>query len=384
MTEQLPSSTQEPRIQNHYEANRLASASPSDIRLRNRTAIMRALYPHASFSRAELAKLTGLSKVSTSDVVGELIEDGLLVEGSYKPLHGPGKPALSLGFNPLAGNIITIDLSDVAHIRGAVVDLVGSVIHRMEIAMPHSNTLDIAEVITLCKRLSAMSDTTIIGIAVATPGTVNDEGLVLEAPNLGWVNMNLPQELQCVADCPIVVTNDADAAVFAERYFGGGPCDIILVQIAEGVGAGLLIADHVVHGKGFTAGEIGHVVMQDGDQPCVCGKTGCLETMISAPVLEAAIRRDPQARETILAHAGHILGQALAMPVALTNITQVVISGIPHLVDDALVDATQHTIDALTHSRFLETVHVQRSHIGEDASMLGAAGLVLRRVLAVL
>ncbi|MFT8640032.1 ROK family transcriptional regulator [Bifidobacterium sp.] len=365
-------------------AHRLASAAPADVRLRNRTAIMRALYPNNSHSRAELAKLTGMSKVSTSDVVADLIEDGLLVEGAYRTPHGPGKPSQLLQFNVSAGNVVSIDLSDVTRIRGVVVDLAGKVMHRVEIELSHAKCLDATEVTKLCQRLVDMCEEKVIGIAIATPGTVNDDGLILEAPNLGWVDMDFVERLRGVADCPVVVTNDADAAVFAEDYFGDGFSDMILVQIADGVGAGLLIDNNVVRGKGFTAGEIGHVVMSDGTRPCVCGKIGCLETIVSAPVLDRAIEEHPDDSERIIARAGKELGRALAMPVALTNITHVVFSGVPRLVNQTMVDAAQSTIDLLTRSRFLDAVQVQISTIGEDAAMLGAAGMVLRRVLAVM
>ena len=365
-------------------SHRLASAAPSDIRLRNRTAVMRALYPYDSHSRAELAKLTGMSKVSTSDVVAELLDDGLLVEGAYKTPHGPGKPSQLLRFNASSGAIVSIDLSDVTRLRGVVVDLSDKVMHRAEIALPHGGRLEPTEVIGLCQRLLDMCDVRVIGIAIATPGTVNDEGLILEAPNLGWVDMDLADGLHALIDCPVVVTNDADAAVFAEGYFGGGVSDMILVQIADGVGAGLLIDGNVVRGKGFTAGEVGHVVMSDGVRPCVCGKTGCLETIVSSPVLDAAVEERPDDAERIIARAGEELGRALAMPVALTNITHVVFSGPSRLVNRTMVEAAQSTIDLLTKSRFLDEVHVELSTIGEDAAMLGAAGMVLRRVLAVL
>lgn len=363
---------------------RYASAAPSDIRLRNRTAIMRALYPHDWRSRAELAKITGMSKVSTSDVVAELIRDGFVVEGEYKNSQGPGKPGLSIGFNPQAGCVVALDLSDITHLRALVINLVGDVLLREQVDCPEQASLDIKQVVGLCQRVLHQCTTTVMGIAVATPGTVNDEGLVIEAPNLGWSNMDLPSILGDISKIPVVVTNDADAAVFAERYFGAGAPDMILVQIAKGIGAGVLISDSIVTGRGFTAGEIGHVVMTEGNKPCVCGKTGCLETLVSVPVLDERIAKNPSQAATILLEAGQSLGRALAMPVAMTNITRIVLSGPKHIVTPVLVESTQHTIDSLARSRFIDAVHVQQSTLGQDAAMLGAAALVLRKELAVL
>lgn len=121
---------------------RVVAAMPSDVRLRNRSAVLSALYPDVLRSRADLAKITGLSKVSTSDVVSDLIGDGFVVEQGYKASSRPGKPALMLEFNPSARRIVALDLSDPASIKGVVTDLAGTILDREERDSPLEDALD--------------------------------------------------------------------------------------------------------------------------------------------------------------------------------------------------------------------------------------------------
>ena len=93
---------------------------------------------------------------------------------------------------------------------------------------------------------------------------------------------------------PVLVCNDADAAVHAEYTLGDGGDDLILVKIGLGVGCGLIVAGHRVRGAHFAAGEIGHVTVgTDGGELCGCGNVGCLETWIAAPRLQKAIADSP-------------------------------------------------------------------------------------------
>lgn len=360
---------------------------PSDVRLRNRSAVLSALYPDVLRSRADLAKITGLSKVSTSDVVADLIGDGFIVEQGYKASLRPGKPALMLEFNPSARRIVALDLSDPDRMKGVVTDLAGRILNRMETGSPFSDRLDPESVVDLCAALCQRvteERTPLLGIGVATPGTVDGEGTVLIAPNLGWESVNLGDLIRTRFGAPVHVANDADAAVLAERHFGSGSSDMIVVQIARGVGAGVLIADRVIGGSGFAAGEIGHVVVDPGGPICSCGKHGCLETLISAGALRRRIQDDPDDRDAILSKAGSVLGRALSMPVGMTDVTDIVVSGPSDVVGDVLLDAVRDAIEKVVHSRFIGRVMVRRPRLGGDAAVLGVVASLLREELGVI
>ncbi|BDR53144.1 ROK family protein [Bombiscardovia nodaiensis] len=359
-------------------------SSPSDIRKSNRQAVLRALYPDRWLSRADLAKLTGLSKVSVSDVVAELIQDSLLVEGGYKPSSKPGKPAVLVGIEAQGKTVMAVDLSEAGTVKGILCDLKGQIILRAKQDLPQSNPLPLEPIIALCQQLKARAPEPLLGLAVATPGTVNMQGTVLAAPNLGWSDVDLAQILSQQVGLRTYVTNDADSAVFGEHCFAGGPANMILVQIARGVGAGVLIDNRIVRGSHYVAGEIGHVVVDENGIACACGKRGCLETLTSVPFLAGKIAAQPQAREGILAQAGQVLGAALSMPVALTNITDISIAGPSEITDEAMLTALENTINERVHSRFIEHVHVHPAALGNDAAVLGGAACVLRRELGVL
>ncbi|BDR54773.1 ROK family protein [Bombiscardovia apis] len=357
---------------------------PSDIRKNNRRTVLRALYPDRWLSRADIAKTTGLSKVSTSDVVADLIDDSLLVEGGFKPSSKPGKPALLVGMHTQSMCVMGIDLSEVGTVQGILTDLQGRVIARSSKALAPAQQLPLEPIVDLCNELTSQAPAPILGLGVATPGTVNENGTVLAAPNLGWTDLNLAAELTSRLGVQTYVTNDADSAAFGERCFAQGPANMIVVQIARGVGAGVLIDNHIVRGSHYVAGEIGHVVVDENGIPCACGKRGCLETLTSVPFLESRIVEDPGNREDILAGAGEALGAALSMPVALINITDIVISGPTSIVDTTMLNAVENTINDRVHSRFIRSVHVHPTVLGTDAAALGSVACVLRHQLGVL
>ncbi|WP_161522215.1 ROK family transcriptional regulator [Bifidobacterium aemilianum] len=383
------------------------SALPSDIRKSNRAAVLKALYPDQWRSRADLAKITGLSKVSVSDVVGELIEAGLLVEGGYKSSSRPGKPAVLVGINAGGRGLVAVDLSEAGRVSAILADLTGKILESSQIdvssaqrgrghvgdrmvsdssSSSDTSSLPLEPVIRLCRTLIGKSSVPMLGVGVATPGTVSDSGEVLAAPNLGWTNLKLADELRQALDLPVFVSNDADSAVFGERCFGAGPANMILVQLARGVGAGVLIDDHIVRGTSCVAGEIGHVVIDENGMACACGKRGCLETMTSIPFLRQRLAdAEGQAdRDDVLAQAGEVLGAALSMPVAMTNITDIAISGPEPIVGKMLLESVENTINDRVHSRFIDAVIVHATRLGTNAALLGGVACVLRHELGVL
>lgn len=362
-----------------------SGAAPSDIRQRNRTAVLRAIYPNVWCSRAELSRITGMSKVSTSDVVAELIHDGLVTEGGYQNSPKPGKPALLVGFNAQSMNVVSVDISEADGMRGIVTDLAGNILERDQEAIVEHMPLRTTQVVEFCERLVESAHAPVLGVAVATPGTVDErEGVVLAAPNLGWSDVELAAILRDRLGLEATVANDADCALFAERCFAQGSENMMLVQVAKGLGAALLIGGNVVQGADHAAGEIGHVVVDDDGPQCVCGKRGCLETLVSTPVLEHRIAQDPDQRGDIVADAGAILGRALAMPVAMSNISEVVVAGPEDVVDDEMVRAARDVINDMVRSRFITAVNVRRSRLGVDAAALGAVAFVMRDQLRIL
>jgi len=363
-----------------------AKILPEHARGHNRSLVLQTLYRSGDQSRADIARSTGLTRVTISDLVAELMAEGLVVETGQSANIRPGKPSTLLAMNRSAFQIIGIDLSDYAQFRGAVLDLGGNILSRAEVPLAGSTGADAtAKVRALVETLTAKATAPILGVGVGSPGVVDRDGVVLRAPNLGWSNEPLQATLSAAVALPVLVANDANAAVLAEHSFGGADQDLMLIKVGHGVGSALLLGGSLLYGSRFAAGEIGHVVVGTGDgAPCVCGKSGCLETWLAAPRLEAQLAAaDASGRSEILREAGRHLGLALAPVVGALNLAEVVLSGPTHLLDGELAQAAIEILRNRTMAEFHGDLAVRMTTLGEDIVMRGAAVMVLSGQLGV-
>ncbi|MBN9140845.1 MAG: ROK family transcriptional regulator [Micrococcales bacterium] len=364
-----------------------AKVLPEHARGHNRSLVLQNLYSGGLQSRADLARETGLTRVTISDLVSELIADGLVVETGQREEGRPGKPAILLDINRGGYRIIGIDLSDTGVFRGAVLDIDGGIVTRMEAETDGAEGDEVAHLaVQLVRDLVAAADLPILGIGIGSPGIVDLGGRVLSAPNLGWSDLALQSMVETATGLPVIVANDANAAALAEHSFGGAVGDFMLIRVGRGVGAGLILGGTPVFGSRFAAGELGHVVVgTDGGDLCVCGKHGCLETWLSVPRLRAGLAAAPDAaaRDEVLRRAGERLGIALAPVVGALNLDEVVISGPVELLDGPLTQAAIETFRARTMAEFHGDLTVRMSDLGQDIVMRGAAAMVLSGRLGV-
>jgi glucokinase len=126
----------------------------------------------------------------------------------------------------------------------------------------------------------------VIGMGAGAPGYVDvNTGMVFEAVNIGWKNVNLREKLSSLLDVPVFVMNDANLAVLGEHWLGAGRHSdhLIAVTLGTGVGGGILVNGQVINGVSGTGGEIGHIIVTPNEGPiCNCGRKGCIETYASA------------------------------------------------------------------------------------------------------
>lgn len=359
---------------------------PEHARGHNRALVLQTLYRSGRHSRADIARETGLTRVTVSDLVAELIADGLVIEVGQREDARPGKPATLLDLDRSAFHIIGIDLSEYDTFRGAVLDLDGRILHRAELPLASATGADAtALVIGLIETLVGHATLPLLGVGVGSPGIVDLAGVVLSAPNLGWANEDLQGILSLRFGLPVVVANDANAAALAEHSFGGADSDMMLIKVGHGVGAALLLNGTPLYGSRFAAGEIGHVVVgTDGGAECVCGKHGCLETWLATPRLRSALAAaDADTSIQILREAGQRLGIALAPVVGALNLAEVVLSGPIALLDGPLAEATIETLRNRTMAEFHGDLTLRMTTLGEDIVMRGAAAMVLSAQLGV-
>jgi predicted NBD/HSP70 family sugar kinase len=358
-------------------------AGPGDARRHNRALVLRTVFRQGPLSRADLARVTHLTRVTTSDLAAELLAEGLVEELGTRVDQGVGKPATLLGVVPDARLTITLDLSDDERFRAALVDLAGKVLDRRTAERDgRTGAAAVEMALALASDLAAAADRPLLGVGVGSPGVVDPAGTVLEAPNLGWHDLDLAARLGAGLDAPIHVANDANAAALAELSLGEhADRSLLCIKVGQGVGAGVVLDGHLVVGDRFAAGEIGHVVVDPDGEPCACGRTGCLETAIAAPRLRRRSRDgDPRAARTA---AGHRLGEALAPVISTLNLREVVLSGPLDVLDETFRSAALDAIRARTMPAVGDHVDLRFSSLGEDDVLLGAAMLVLDRELGV-
>lgn len=362
---------------------------PEQARGHNRSLLLQTLFHGGEMSRADLARQTGLTRVTVSDLVGELIVDGFIAERGVREASGPGKPAMLVDLDRDGHRIVGIDLSGADTFRGAVLTLGGDIVARQQVAQPARPDGVIQAVVELARELVADSHAPVLGVGVGTPGVVDDHGVVLTAPNLGWAGFDLEGVLTRELGLPVLVANDANAAVLAEYTFGGARDDVLLVRVGRGVGSGLLAGGQPMRGSRFAGGEIGHVTVgTDGGPVCGCGKVGCLEAWLAVPALSARLLAasadsEPPVRDSILRDAGERLGIALAPVVGVLDLSEIVLSGPPELLGGPLAEQTVATLRARTLAQFHDGVRVRMTEQGDDIVLRGAAVMVLSGQLGV-
>ncbi|MBS1906695.1 MAG: ROK family transcriptional regulator [Actinobacteria bacterium] len=356
---------------------------PEHARGHNRALVLQTLYHSGAMSRADLSRETGLTRVTISDLVGEFIADGIVVEKGIRETTGPGKPPILIDIDRDGHRIVGLDLSGPGAFEGALMSLDGEVLERREVPRPSGGTAAYEAVRALAEELVALSTAPVLGVGVGAPGIVRPDGMVLGSPNLDWTDFPLERLLGTALGLPVMVRNDANAAVLAEYTFGQARPDMLLIKIGRGVGAGLISDSQPLVGSRYAAGEIGHVVVgTDGGPRCACGKEGCLEAWLSASRLRATIAEDPASAEQVLRAAGTRLGVAIAPIVAALDLSEIVLSGPADLLAGTLIDAAGRTLAERTLDGVFDDL-VIRLTAQEDIVLRGTAVMVLSGQLGV-
>jgi predicted NBD/HSP70 family sugar kinase len=359
-----------------------------DARRHHRSLLLQQLFREGPASRADLARTSGLTRVTVSDLVGELVTDGLVEELGAPAESRVGKPPTLVGLAADSTHVIGIDLSATDRMTGAVINLAGRVLARHELPLDGAvGDAAVSLVHRLAEALIAMTDRPVLGIGVGSPGVVDAAGTVIDAPNLAWTDTPLAASLADALGVPVFVANDANTAVLGEHTFGAsGDGGLMVLRVGTGVGAGLVLGGSLLHGHLGAAGEIGHVVVDPEGERCACSRTGCLETILAVPHLRKRLEEGAQqglSAADVLGRVGEQLGAALAPVVGTLNLHELVLSGPQELLDGPLLDAADRRIRERTMPVSSAGLKVRTSELGEDVVLVGAAVLVLSGQLGV-
>ncbi|HEX2755537.1 MAG TPA: ROK family transcriptional regulator [Candidatus Limnocylindrales bacterium] len=321
-------------------------ATHQQTRVHNERLVVRTLYDLGPISRAEVARLTGLTRTTVSDVVATLLGDGVVREIGRGPSSG-GKAPILLQVDDDARLVVGLDLGE-EHFAGSLVNLRGEIRRSVELAVDgRDGDAALALVFELLDQLLDGSAAPLLGIGIGTPGLVDSRtGTIRRAVNLDWRDLPLGEIVAERYDVPVNVANDSQAAALAEYTYAGGDRvpNLIAIRVGRGVGAGLILRGALFQGDGSGAGEIGHVVVDADGALCRCGRTGCLETIAGMRAVEAqaaaatgqptdlaAIRAAIDGGEpwavAIADDAGSALGRAIAGLIGALDIQRIVLLG---------------------------------------------------------
>lgn len=392
------------------------------VKLHNLQMILLILLHDRNISRVQLAQKTNLSTSAISNLVNELLKQGIVSENDQEEpaateLRSVGRPRASIHLEPNARYVIGLHIG-VGLFRICIANLLGELlfnhIEYFDVSDPATTVLD--QMTTSIETMiitSNLERTRILGVGVGASGLVDFEtGINILAPNLNWHNIPLRDYLSKKLQLPVVVDNNVRTMAIGEKYFGVGKDvdSLIFVYARIGVGAGLIYKGEVFRGNTAGAGEIGHTIMlPEGGEACRCGNRGCLETLVSETaivnkakkialsnpggifgqlseldsnltliekVFKAAREGDIEIRK-LLEKRAYYLGVAMAGMVNLFNPEMILLGGIYGEAPDLFLDSVIETVHEKAFGGMGKKVQMQETSFGWKAGVLGAAALGL-------
>jgi len=376
----------------------------------NSQLVLRTIYESGQISRAQIARVTRLTRPTVSDVVSDWMTQGLVEEVGLAPSGGGRRPIL-LSVVDNARYLIGLDLGR-EDFRGALINLRGVIQHRVNLPlMDGDGDAALALVYNLVDALMQSADSPLLGIGIGTPGLVDAEnGIVYEAVNLNWHQIPLRHLLQERYNLPVYMANDCQAAAFGEYTFGSGDSskDLVVIQVGWGVGAGIVHDGMLLHGNPYGAGEIGHISVVEPGELCQCGKSGCLETIsntrailrqvraaasaLSVPLpvpperltfdmVQALFDGGDVAVRQVVQDVGRALGAAAAYLVGVLGGCRILIAGRVTGFGACLLDAIRTEVAQRTLPALAENTEIGFVSLGADIALRGTSALLLHHEL---
>lgn len=372
-------------------------------------------------SRADLARLLGLSRAAITSIVNDLLAYELVRETVDGPITGGRRPKM-LGINPNGGYVVGVDIGAM-HIGLLLTNLSAQVLHEIEI--PFQVSLGpkacLAKTDDLLRELLARADLTlddIDAIGVGVPGPVVEEAGAVIAPPImpGWDHFPIQSHLQKLWRCPVALNNDAELGAMGEWAYGAGRGEnhLLYIKVGYGVGAGLLIDGQIYRGATGSAGEIGHIIIVDQGPMCTCGNKGCLEALAggraiaeraklavqksngrrsqlslidpidsitSDDVTSAARMGDLNAQE-IIAEAGDYLGIAIVNLINVVNPGMIVIGGNVALNGDLFLEPIRRSANERSLPAAVQNLRITAATLERRSTSMGAVVQALTIALA--
>jgi N-acetylglucosamine repressor len=374
------------------------------MRQMNRSLVLNTIRLEGPISRAQIARVTGLSAATVSGLVSELLDDDLILEREEGDSSGGRRPVL-LSINPSGGYVMGIKLME-DHLIAALTNLEANVVDSMNVPFNSTEPEEVVEAIAdgvenlLAK--NKIPPAKLFGVGVGLAGIVDQEtGILRLSPIFGWRGLPFGKMVQNKLQVPVYIDNDVNTVTLTEKWFGMAR-DIdhfLTVTIGRGVGLGIVANGRLYRGKGG-AGEFGHVVVDPDGDLCSCGKRGCLETFVADPSLLKRARADRSLRKQVqsiddlrklaregnptakatYALAGEMLGRGIANLINVFDPQMIILTGEGVKARDLFVETMFKAVQSHTMPGMGKDTVVHIDELEDLAWARGAAGLVLRAV----
>lgn len=369
----------------------------------NRSLLLDLIRTHKGISRAELARITGLSPTATGVIISDMLKKGYIHEKGIGKSKGGRRPVL-FELKPCSYYSVGVDLES-ENINLTVIDITGKIVSNHNITFNKSMSpgkvqkLITEEILQTLKKTGIKKENvTGIGISIAGIVDVNKHNILL-APNLGWENIVLPKEFKEFENIPVYLENESRCSAIAEHWLGScrGIDDFVCINIKSGIGSGIFTRGKLYGGSIGSAGEIGHITVCENGPLCGCGNRGCLETVASVDkVIEKASRFCPDIQITsvddvieaagngnitilnILDESARYLGTAVSYIINILNPSKIILGKDFIKYSDYAINTVKEVVGKKALNIPLPRVKIEVSGIGENSSSIGAAVIPLK------
>jgi glucokinase-like ROK family protein len=395
-------------------------ASAEYILKLNTRKVLKLIRDNPPISRAEIARVSGLSAPTVSRIVDDLIKDGLVEEIGMGASSGGRRPTL-LRFSPNNNFIIGIDLGT-TNIYGVLANLEAEIISEEKtptrVEEGFYNIMDrTLKIIKKLKSLLGRKQGRLCGIGMAVAGLINRKRNIVEfSPNFHWHDVDIIKYMAPKVDIPIFFDNVTRVMALGELCYGVGKKykNFICVNVGYGIGAGIIINGQPLYGTKGMAGEFGHITLEkDSKIQCYCGNFGCLEALssgngiaraarlelekgaksilrdmcndnldnLTAEMVADAAKKGDALAWNVFHRAAEYLGIGISALINLFNPEAIVIGGGVTMAGDILFDTVRKTVKARALSKISHEVEILPATFGLKAAVMGAVSLILQKVL---
>lgn len=378
--------------------------SQSALRVLNEQRVLATLRIQGTLTQAALARSTGLSTATISNIVKSLVSAGRV---STSPTTSSGRRALGVTVLDEADVAVGIDFGR-SHVRVALAQagfrLLGEEYAALEVGHLAEASIDVAARMleTLCER-TGTSRSQLIGAGIGIPGPIDHRtNMVIRGAILPeWVDLDIDARLRQALDLPVFIDNDSNLGALAQITWGEHQecANLCFLKIGSGIGTGLILNGSLHYGNLGITGEIGHSTIFDQGLICRCGNRGCLETVASTGIMVELLSRTesaPLSIESIIERAkagdsatlrviddlGVAVGHALANVANLINPEVFVLGGPLAPLGEILLAPIRRGLQRHAIPVIGENTTLCMSLLGDRAEALGAAALVLRQSAA--